>query len=370
MERCLSVALLCCFVLLLIGTPGEAQAGGAAGAGGSSAQKVVIWYLPHPDDETIGMAGAILASHAAGHRNIFVFLTRGGGSLVGYIDGLRLAQTKASRMQEAITALQHLGAKRSDIIFYDFIDGNVSLEATLAIMRAYREQYPNAAHRTVSFHDPHPDHKAVALALAKLQTESQNLDAAYYHVYIYNKPLEQRGNNQVAPELVPDLARKRLAIAAYTSPDERDGRHAIGGRSVAPLLASAADDLYEYRDIRPPVCGFQPVFLSFRPNAVGAASEYATISDWSLITRMEIGKTNLLAVRLQKNLLTLPWRTTLYAGSEYLMRQHRSGSSHIIAGLNLVGSVYLEYHLDLGSMHASRSSLEIRWYPPWSRRGY
>jgi len=41
---------------------------------------VTVWHIPHPDDETLGMAGGILAARAAGRRNVVVLYTQGGNS--------------------------------------------------------------------------------------------------------------------------------------------------------------------------------------------------------------------------------------------------------------------------------------------------
>jgi len=338
----------------------------ALAEGTTTTAPVTIWYIPHPDDETIGMAGAIQRSQAQNRRNIIIFFTRGGRTLSAYMQGLNIGKIKTSRMSEAKLALTTLGIPANDITFFDFEDGAVGVEGALAVMRAYHDKYPGAAHRTVSYTDPHPDHKALALALAQLQREHPELDVAFYRVYIYNKPLENRLNDRVAREPVPSLSAKAAAISAYTKTSTSDGRYAVGAMSVPKLLVNSATDPYEYRDLMPPAFGLRPVYISLYGPTVGAAAEFVNTSDWSFITRLAIGQRGGLAFRLQKVLATFPGRTIVYAGSEYHLLGNWQSRSTLLAGVGLFDRLNFEYHLHLNEELNAVGLIELRWYPGWN----
>ena len=85
----------------------------------SAQNQTVIWYLPHPDDETIGMADAIHQSVLADHRNYFIYFTKGENSLTRYniqnAHGERYELSKEgfgeARVRETLAALEVLGVE-------------------------------------------------------------------------------------------------------------------------------------------------------------------------------------------------------------------------------------------------------------------
>lgn len=236
----------------------------------AGANGITIWHIPHPDDETLGMAGGILAAAAEGQRNIVVFYTRGGASsarlilnglvhspihgrrldprLEGYAP-LSIGDLKAARMAETFAALAHLGVPESDIIALDLPDGAVTVRQALDVMERLDLEFPGAAHRTTSLHDPHPDHQSLARALLLFsQAESrQGVDIGFYRVYQYDVPLESRHEHVIAVP-VADPERKAAALAEFGVWDPPAGRFAVGYLSVARLFTQAAADPYEYMD--------------------------------------------------------------------------------------------------------------------------
>ena len=130
------------------------------------AAETVIWYIPHPDDETIGMADAIHDSVLRGATNYVVFFTKGGASLVRYMlvgpDGnvyrLTEEQLEEGRKKEALAALQVLGVDPANVVFLDFADGNITVRSAMEIISYFTDLFPDAIHCTVSLHDLHDDH--------------------------------------------------------------------------------------------------------------------------------------------------------------------------------------------------------------------
>lgn len=262
-------------------------------------EAVSIWHIPHPDDETIGMAGAMMADAREGRRNIVVFYTDGEASDVrlvlngliyctihgryhdpeeeGY-EPLDRAAFGRARLREAVAALALLGVAPDDVLALGLPDGHVSVDAALAVVETLDKLYPDAAHRTTALSDPHPDHRNLARALytfldAKRRGTSSDdnpsepsmqppdavpsssggqqlalqLDVRFYSVYVYGRPTVKRGYS-FASHAVPDLELKDRALAEFAVWAPQEGRFAIGMHSVPRLLVEASADQFEYTE--------------------------------------------------------------------------------------------------------------------------
>ncbi|CCW34481.1 uncharacterized LmbE-like protein [Chthonomonas calidirosea] len=95
-----------------------------------TAQTRLLVFAPHPDDETLGCAGLIQQTLAAGGRVKVVILTNGDGfrtavecdthkMRVGPADFLQFA---AHRQQESLTALSKLGLSANNVLFLGYPD--------------------------------------------------------------------------------------------------------------------------------------------------------------------------------------------------------------------------------------------------------
>lgn len=242
-------------------------------------EAVAIWHIPHPDDETIGMAGGIMADAVDGRRNIVVLYTNGEASDVRLIlnglvrsplHGRRLDPPAEgyepldktafglARVREAVAALAWLGVDPADIWTVGLPDGGVTVDAALQIVTALDERYPHAAHRTTALGDPHPDHRSLARALytfldAKRRSEvTPPPDVRFYSVYTYGRPPEQR-DHRLAAVPVWDSDAKSRAVAEYGVWSPSEGRFAIGMLSVPRLLVESAADPFEYVEPTPDV---------------------------------------------------------------------------------------------------------------------
>ncbi|MGI6541719.1 MAG: PIG-L deacetylase family protein [Limnochordia bacterium] len=318
---------------------------------GGAGEKVVIWYLPHPDDETIGMAGAIINSVRAGNRNIFVYLTKGGNTLARFptfVKGKILAppkDVKSARMREARAALAILGAAPDDIVFYDFPDGQLRYNQVLSVIESFYATYPDAALHTVSIHDTHPDHKVTAAAVTVFINQLENKpDVRFYRVYTYLLEADKRGGPGVIAEPVPDIELKRAAMAVYQEYDPVKGHYAVGSRSAPRLFQSAGDDMYEYRDVGPgEVTGFGPPYIMVEPLSISTGVEYASAAyPWRVTIMNETVQQPQLMVQLDYRLMNVMASGRLYAGGAVRLID-QSLTSYVLVGISAFDTFYTEY---------------------------
>lgn len=118
---------------------------------------------PHPDDETIGCGGTV-AKLAERGAEVHVLVATSGGASVAQGGGR--ATTEADRRSETEAACRQLGARPPT--FLDLPDaalGDHLDELTAGVDRAVRDLRPDVVFAPWPG-DDHPDHQAVATALA------------------------------------------------------------------------------------------------------------------------------------------------------------------------------------------------------------
>lgn len=197
---------------------------------------VTIWYVPHPDDESIFMGGAIASE--PDRRHILVLLTPGEGSQA--IHSLRrrlgrdigLDEFVAARDREFSAAIERLGVVRRDVHRVGLPDGGITEDSVLAVIRRHARRHPGAAHRTMSYLDPHTDHATAGRALRRAHTLGLVEDAKFF------LPVPQVVDERADRLVLDDRAReaKKAALAEYRRFDPDQGRYAIGRRSVSELV--------------------------------------------------------------------------------------------------------------------------------------
>jgi LmbE family N-acetylglucosaminyl deacetylase len=123
----------------------------------------VLVVAPHPDDETLGCGGALLAHVAAGDRVSAVFLTSGEQGLATY----PVDEARRVREQEATKAAAVLGL--SGVEFLRLPDGSLAddMDAVARGVQAHLEDVDlvYAPHPG----DDHADHRAAAGAVARVE---------------------------------------------------------------------------------------------------------------------------------------------------------------------------------------------------------
>lgn len=182
---------------------------------------------PHPDDETLGCGGTIVAKRAAGARVRIVVLTDGSASHRALMPEESLAKL---RHAELLEACRRLGVDAGEVSWLGLPDGSLaaSREAALAgLAPLLREDAVQLF--LPSPREPHVDHVAAAtLSLEALKRVGRPADVFEYGVWFWHHwPLI-------------DLPRGRRAPRAALS-GLRALRHAVGEFDTAVDVAAHAE---------------------------------------------------------------------------------------------------------------------------------
>lgn len=201
-----------------------------------SAAPVVV-YVPHPDDETIFM-GASLHRLTRERRVILVPLTQGAasnarGKLAGQLGReVGVQEFVQARRSEMLAAVKHLGIRPESLRWQDLPDGAVQATDVLTLIMEMEERHPGAEHRTMSYLDPHRDHRAAGEALRTAYRQGI-VTHATFHLPVSLVP---NGWGQRVRLSAPDLEAKRAALDEYRRWKPAEGRLAVGQISVPTLI--------------------------------------------------------------------------------------------------------------------------------------
>lgn len=130
--------------------------------------RVALVIAPHPDDEVIGAAGLIARLRRHGARVRVAVVTDGAASHRGSRQWPR-ARLVAARQRESLHALRRLGIVAGDVSFLNLPDGQLP-SIPGRCYRALRRQVARCRDLDLivgpACDDDHPDHRAVAAAVA------------------------------------------------------------------------------------------------------------------------------------------------------------------------------------------------------------
>ena len=152
------------------------------GPSGRELKEPTVIIVPHPDDETLGCGGTICKMTSAGSKVHFVFVTDGGASHGGH----GREELSAAREEEAIEAVQHLGAKADDITFLRFPDGGAGrhLEEIAARIEYVLEALDPRSVFVPHSKDPQADHIA-ARSAARLALDRRGRPVTIYEYPVW-----------------------------------------------------------------------------------------------------------------------------------------------------------------------------------------
>lgn len=196
----------------------------------------VIWYIPHPDDEALFMAGSIYEHKQ--RENIVVLLTAGGASKAINTVNSKLAvpltteQFMDARVKEFKAAMVALGIKAQNIITHNLPDGALTKSQIYRVMLQMERQYPGSSHKTMSYHDPHRDHRTAGKALQKAYAKGKIRDARFYLPTSIQH--QHKGFNVNFSKST--VISKQQVLSQYMLWDPEQGRYAIGANSVQSLF--------------------------------------------------------------------------------------------------------------------------------------
>lgn len=217
----------------------------SAPTGSSGNGSVAVWYVPHPDDDALFMAGSLHDDPA--ETSVAVLLTRGGASsAINAINKrldrpLDLADFMAARTREFRASMTALGVQPRHVFVHDLPDGGVAEADVVDIVREMARRFPDATHHAMTWRDPHPDHAAAGQALRRVHGDG-DVREAVFHV-----PVPLMDESFGTPMVLSDeaLAAKRASIAAYTNWDPRAGSYAVATHSVRSLVTRQSDQPVE-----------------------------------------------------------------------------------------------------------------------------
>lgn len=202
------------------------------------AQGNALVLAPHPDDESIGCAGAMLA-HARRGEHVAVVVATDGGGLVPH-DMTREAYV-AVRQAECRAACDVLGCEAPQ--FWPHRDRELVPDE--ALIGAIGESMAQCGAKVVYAPSPwevHPDHRALCLAAFRATARAE-ATLVFYEVgvaMVPNRLLDMSG----------DLPRKLEAVRCYTSQlaQQHYDRHVEGLNTfrayTLPLTVTAAEGYY------------------------------------------------------------------------------------------------------------------------------
>ena len=225
----------------------------------------IVFFTPHPDDESIGMAGAIREAVGQG-RSVFVEVmthgekSRARGTLndhgtdswhPGAHDyDLTEDAFGDARVREVMDAAVRLGV--TGVRVHSFKNGELTaIDVSEQIQYWTGRQVSDpgevglSLRGTAGFQDPrdddnkpHPDHAAVWDALAASGVD----DVEGYCIYAYTSA---HGMPEETRDISPWCADKKQALAAYGVWDPDNLRFAVGFHSVHKLIEKAGSDCQE-----------------------------------------------------------------------------------------------------------------------------
>lgn len=224
----------------------------------------VVFYSPHPDDETLSMGLAMVHYLAAGFDVHLVSMNRGGnGGPLGSFNGgnvcnwgehaylhdplregypvLTATALGEARLKEARSALGAMstitpnpGVAKGQVFHHEgglpdaFGSTPTAVADAQAVIAGYVAAYPAAFHHTMSPTDDHPDHAACGQALRNLKNSNPNLSGARFFISrLYWGPTPPRPADVQAenPSWFPTTSRK-------------DEFYAVLRNRVAPMFAA------------------------------------------------------------------------------------------------------------------------------------
>ena len=213
---------------------------------------VVVFYTPHPDDETLSM-GVLIADAVRAHEQVVVVAltdgrTTGAGPLTpGHpLDPAAVAQ---ARDAELVRAVRAYGVPASDVLLAHLdapgseCGAIVTVAEAEAVMRAVARHFPGAVHVTMSFvAERQQDHLDAGVALLRLRDAGVVQHALWTVSRLWWGLSSPRAHWVLPPS--PDVrGAVQAAARQYDVWDPVDAQWALGYRSVPTEFQALALDV-------------------------------------------------------------------------------------------------------------------------------
>jgi LmbE family N-acetylglucosaminyl deacetylase len=243
-----------------------------------------IFYIPHADDEAIGMAGSIQRLKEEGVLVYLVLLTDGYNTkALEILNGDRfcswhrtyhclnisMEELMRARLAEFTASARSLGADQFFIInngrgLPDLVSPAATsysefVEDVKTVVRGFNQEYPGSAHHFTSGpadsfgHSrqcPQGKIQPTHLACWEVATSLRDVlpEVVFHRVYVYLKPKSMRVSGQAVRVQPVWRDKKKTALAQYALFSPQAGRYAIGYHSAGNIIDAAFLDDMEYLD--------------------------------------------------------------------------------------------------------------------------
>jgi len=166
-------------------------------------QRILV-VAPHPDDEIIGCGATLRKCVLAGAEVYCLYLTSGEATLAG--PGI-LSEDKAGiREREALAAGKLIGFAKQEMLRLP--DGNLQAADIVAPLAEIVLKYDPSAIFLPAFGDPHPDHLAAYLGVARINGPSQAMCFGYEVWHSLDEP-------QIFMDVTDSYSIKRKALRKH-----------------------------------------------------------------------------------------------------------------------------------------------------------
>ncbi len=245
---------------LVLGRRGVLRLGAAAplavtAVGARPRDREVIFYSPHPDDETLTM-GVLVAGHVVVGRKVHVVLfSDGRDSRAFALVNARLKaerrppltrqQFGAARVGEFRAACAALGVAPANV-HLEVVGGAPTVANVTPVIRRYRARYPDAGHYTTTWTDTFSAHGDLGEALRRLQMADPRswFDTRWAVSRLHWREPAVRALHPWAATPSAVVRRRVLAaVAEYDVWAPARGRYRIGFTSVGPQFRQLLADV-------------------------------------------------------------------------------------------------------------------------------
>lgn len=202
--------------------------------------KTIIFFSPHPDDETFGCGGTIAKKLSEGFEVFVVIMTDGRYSyskVLGIFSNPTPEELATTRKAEVEKATGILGLKKENLIFLDFEDGSLEqkeYEAQKLVTEILLDHLPIEVYFTHN-KDGHIDHRATS-RIVKSSIKKMKIQPKQYEYFIWSRSgpygrlqgLQLLNQDRLAIDISAFLPLKERAISQFRSQIsvmfERQGR--------------------------------------------------------------------------------------------------------------------------------------------------
>jgi LmbE family N-acetylglucosaminyl deacetylase len=189
--------------------------------------ELLLVVAPHPDDETLGCAGAIKLLRSLG-KTVHILVMSDGTQSHPNSRKYPTVALKQLREEETRCAMAMLGVENAHVTFLQLSDGSIPVPESEGFNAAVYQfqQYLGAINPNIVFApwrtDPHPDHRATWQILqAALQQVSFSPRVIEYPIWDWDPAQRQQWQQDFSKAWRLDISEvveaKKQAIAAYRS---------------------------------------------------------------------------------------------------------------------------------------------------------